>query len=569
MNIRFLFLFFLILFYSSFSQSENIQVDFKQADIRSLIDTVSQITGKNFVVDPRVKGRVTLSFPEGISSDDLFQTFLSVLSVHGYAVVPNGDVNRIVPVSLAKTLGNSKTFLPESFSTYVFSLSHASVKEVSGALRPLLSKNGELIAIESSNKVIVTDNTVNVARLRSLMSRIDSPLDLVAEVIRVNNQPVEELYNSLSLLYSSSSKKRENLPFSFNASSNTIILFGDSSVRSTLRRLIFDLDKPSFSLTTSKIYDLQHINISDLTDFSFFDESIKVEFLEASNQVVVSGVASNVLNAMSLLSRMDSPIQQLMIQSVFVEVGEDFLKQLGLDFGFNSGSMQSLFNLSGLMSGLSSLSQIGANIDFTGSDWGVFLKALESNTQVNILSTPSVIALNNRESSIVIGREVPFQTGTYSNSNAQGSTIERHSVGIKLSVTPNVNSSGLIRLLVDQEISDVLPKGEAVDIQTTKRSIKTQAILEDGQVLALGGLFSQRSSYSERSVPFLSDVPLVGGLFSDTERSSERVNLLVFIKPTLIFKGSSFDFPLSAPDLKQIKKKVNPSLPKVFDIFDY
>ena len=281
------------------------------------------------------------------------------------------------------------------------------------------------------------------------------------------------------------------------------------------------------------------------------------------NAVILSAPVSIASALKSVITQLDIRRAQVLIEAIFVEVSEDKSRELGVEWGVLGENGAGLINFTGSIPAilgnagnpLAQSSAIGRGISMGfgeisadgSTGWGALIRALNSGSGSNILSTPSIVTLDNEEAEIVVGREVPFQTGTYTSTATSVTnpftTVERKNVGLKLKVTPQIlNQGNEVYLEIDQEISDVLPKGEAVDIQTTKRQIKTQVIVGDGNMIVLGGLITEKETEVESKIPGLSDIPGLGQLFSSSENKREKVNLMVFLRPVIIKNNAMSNF---------------------------
>jgi general secretion pathway protein D len=477
-----LFLLFLLLF-SGRPKAEDIQPNFDQAELKTVIETVANITGRNFIIDPRVKGKVSLIVPEGIAPDVLYTTFLTVLSVHGYSAIDAGEFIKIVPSDTARQNASLTVTHTSNWLTTVFTLRHAKPSQVAQTIQPLVSEFAAVSPLDDLNQIVITDTKDNLYRLSQLITKIDrDPHKLQTRVFYLSYLKASDLAPVLNDLISNSlgenKKQQSRSPNSiqFNDQTNTVLVKGDA------------------------------------------------DFID-----LVAG----------LIVQLDVKRAQVLIETIFVEINQDKATALGLDFGIKESGFSLFGNLTGLLTSLGStafdsMTKGGSLAVGSADDWGLFIKALNSSSATNLISTPTVLALDNEDAQIVSGREVPFQTGTYTNNTTTGTSIERKSIGLKLTVKPRVNRFDEIYLDVKQELSDILPKGEAVDIQTTKRFLTTQALVKNGNTVVLGGLISERQDGANSSVPYLSDIPLLGSAFKSTDSKREKVNLLIFIKPTLI-----------------------------------
>ncbi|GAB6069250.1 type II secretion system secretin GspD [Thiomicrorhabdus hydrogeniphila] len=583
--------------------------NFKQADIKTVIEAVAKITGKNFIIDPRVKGNVTFIAPEGMKPNELYDSLLAVLNVYGYVAVPGDGVIKVVPANVARDQipYRSWTEYDEDWVTEVISVNNVDASKLVAVLRPLVAKEGHLVALAESNKLIVSDTVSNIKRLKSILKRVDVDSKGAFEVIPIINTSAVDLAKTLKSVM----PKHQggiDATVGFDARSNRIILSGDEIKRMMLRALIAELDVPmdaeggvqviylryakatDIAPILQKISGNQAVQISEETtttngpavnttetvagipeqvtglNMSVFSknelqEKISIEADERMNALIISAPTAVVNGLKKVIKQLDIRRAQVLIEAIFVEIAADKAAALGVEWGLNGEGGAGVINFSGAIPALignsgdalaqssvigSGITLAGGSVDSDGYGWGALISALNTDSSSNILATPSVLTLDNEEAEILVGREVPFQTGTYASTGTSitspFSTIERKNVGLKLKVKPQINEGNEIYLDIDQEVSDVIDKGQAVDIQTSKRQIKTKVIVGDGKMVVLGGLLSEKASQSKSKVPGLGDIPGIGGLFSSSKDTREKVNLMVFLRPIIIRNNEMSDY---------------------------
>ena len=606
----FTFLVFSLFTFSLPSQAEEgvLKQNFKQADITTVIESVAKITGKNFIIDPRVKGKVTFIAPEGMKPEALYDSLLAVLNVYGYAAVPGDGVVKIVPLNLARDQIPYRTWneYDEEWVTEVINVKHVNSGKLVAVLRPLVAKEGHLVALTESNKLIVSDTVSNIKRLKSILKRVDVDVLGTFEVIPIKHTSVTDLAKTIKSVMPKS-QSGVDLNVGFDERTNRLILSGDELKRMTIRALAAELDQPVDADGGAQVIYLRYAKAIDMAEVlkkiagnrSFqaasqqtapssaanelnqviqnapqnnsvsamiqssdeLEQQISIEADERMNALIISAPTS-VLNGLKrVIKQLDIRRAQVLIEAIFVEISADKAAELGVEWGLSSSGGAGIVNFSGAIPALignagdvlaqsqvigRGISVAGGELDSKGYGWGALLRALNTDSESNILATPSILTLDNEEAQILVGREVPFQTGSYTSTTTSVSnpfsTIERKNVGLQLKVKPQINEGNEIYLEIDQEVSDVLPKGEAVDIQTTKRQIKTNVIVGDGDVVVLGGLIDEKSTRVKSKVPGLGDIPGIGSLFSSTEDSRQRVNLMVFLRPVIIRNREMSDF---------------------------
>ena len=595
----------IVLFCNQSYAEGTLKQNFKQADINTVIESVAKITGKNFIIDPRVKGKVTFIAPEGMKADALYDSFLAVLNVYGYAAVQGDGVIKIIPVNLARDQIPYRGWdeYGEEWVTEVINVKYVNAGKLVAVLRPLVAKEGHLVAQTESNKLIVSDTVSNINRIKSILKRVDVDVRGAFEVISVKHTSVTDLSKTLKSVLPKGQAGTE-VTIGFDERTNRLILSGDEIKRMMLRALVADLDHPVDAEGGAQVIYLRYAKAADMAKvlqkiagnklFQLADETggqaevksasngakkansiatsaldktelekqISIQADERMNALIISA-PTPVLNGLKrVIKQLDIRRAQVLIEAIFVEVSVEKSAQLGVDWILNSENGVGLVNFSGILPSLglaaasggattsvdvgSGTSLVFGEIDSQNRGWGALIKAFNSDTDSNILATPSILTLDNEEAEILVGREVPFQTGSYTSTTTSVSnpfsTIERQNVGLQLKVKPQINEGNEVYLEIDQEVSDVLPRGEAVDVQTRKRQIKTKVIVGDGDMVVLGGLIDEKESENNSKVPGLAEVPLFGNLFKSSSNSRERSNLMVFIRPVIIRNKQMSDY---------------------------
>jgi general secretion pathway protein D len=573
-------------------QAAEIQQNFKDVEISNVIEAVAKVTGQNFIIDPRVRGKVTLIAPQPMSGDALYQTLLAILNVHGFVAVPSGEVTKIIPANLARDQ------LPyiraqdrgEAWVTEVVEVEHVEASKLVAILRPLVAREGHLVAMAESNRLIVTDTVDGLARIKAILKQVDINSHAEFEVIRPQHAPAEELVKTLKAVQGTGSAQSPlGARISFDERSNRIILTGDETARLSMRALIAELDVPIAQDGRVQVIYLQYAKAKDLmpllqqlaTNQSLIESTqaeagtaegaaesraprtrnnksmqdrISIQADERMNAIVISAPPEVVVALRSVIKQLDIRRAQVLIEAIIVELTEERAAQLGVDWAAIGSGGAGLFNLSGNLPGVLAAGATGnltalpdgitgrgaagvVGSGSTQSGWGALISALRSDSGANILSTPTILTLDNEEAEIVVGREVPFRTGSYTTSAAGTNpftTIERQNVGLKLKVRPQINQGNEVYLDIENEISDVLPGSDADLLQTSKRELKTSVIVGDGDTIVLGGLLSERETDTSARVPGLGSIPGLGALFRYQGSKREKVNLMIFLRPVIV-----------------------------------
>ena len=576
-------------------EAVELKQNFQKVDIKVVIEAIAKLTSRNYIIDPRVKGKVTLIAPKAMSPDELNETLMTILRVHGYVAVPGKTATSIVPANLArdKVPYEGGALENNSWVTQVLEVKHVSASKLVAVLRPIVAREGHLVAMQESNNLIVTDTITNISRIKKIIKRVDVNTAAGYEVVKVKHGSAEEMVKTIKSVMPKP-KSGATVKINFDERSNNIVLSGDAEVRSGIVGLISQLDVPIESAGRVQVVYLRYAKAKDLVpvlqkistnrsllnsadsveggapppkgavttkvsqlDSKDLKDSISIEADERMNAIVISA-PPQVLNALkSVVKQLDIRRAQVLIEAVFVEVSENKAAQLGIEWAVNGPNGVGMIDFSGTLPALlGAAASGGSNVaaaagslgkgasvlagQFSADNkgWGALIRALNSDSGSNVLATPSIMTLDNEEAEIVVGREVPFTTGSYTSSTSGGSnpfsTVERKNVGLKLKVKPQINEGDEVFLEIDQEVSDVLPKGDAVDLQTSKRQIKTKVIVGDGNIIVLGGLLTEKETEVISKIPGLGDIPLIGGLFTSKQTKREKVNLMIFLRPIII-----------------------------------
>ncbi|EJV1364843.1 GspD family T2SS secretin variant XcpQ [Pseudomonas aeruginosa] len=553
-------------------------INLKDADIREFIDQISEITGETFVVDPRVKGQVSVVSKAQLSLSEVYQLFLSVMSTHGFTVVAQGDQARIVPNAEAKTEAGGGQSAPDRLETRVIQVQQSPVSELIPLIRPLVPQYGHLAAVPSANALIISDRSANIARIEDVIRQLDQKGSHDYSVINLRYgwvmDAAEVLNNAMSR---GQAKGAAGAQVIADARTNRLIILGPPQARAKLVQLAQSLDTPTARSANTRVIRLRHNDAKTLAEtLGQISEGMKNNGGQGGEQTG-GGRPSNILiradestNALILLAdpdtvnaledivrQLDVPRAQVLVEAAIVEISGDIQDAVGVQWAINKGGMggtRTNFGNTGLSIGtlLQALKDDkppvlpdGAIVGIGSSSFGALVTALSANSKSNLLSTPSLLTLDNQKAEILVGQNVPFNTGSYT-TNSEGSsnpftTVERKDIGVNLKVTPHINDGAALRLEIEQEISSIAPSVQQVsntDIITNKRSIKSTILAENGQVIVLGGLIQDDVVQAESKVPLLGDIPWLGKLFRSTKDTHTKRNLMVFLRPTVVLDGA-------------------------------
>ena len=558
--------------------TEEVRINFRDADIRSVIESVAEITGKSFVLDPRVKGKVTIIAPRPIDGDLIYESVLSAIQVQGFQAVQDGAVIRIIPFSQAFNFAGGAG--GNEMRTEVVQIKHVQAASLVSVLKPMLSNGARLMAYAPSNYLVVSDIETNIEQLKDFVSTMDDPDSSAVEVINLIHISAAEAVHIAGQL---KQLQKQELSLVEDSLNNRVIVSGPGMARSAFRKLLVSLDVPSLKTGTVEVIYLDYSRASEIQsvlsgmlDSETFlrlagqpvgdgkkNATYKIEIDELNNAIVLAAPREVIIELKNVVRQLDLPRPQVLIEAVIAELSENQAKNLSAQLVYSSRNRGAyLTNFDGVLTGLlgvgindeSNSSQsaiagalpntvLGAVGDYneaSGKGMGLLVQALQTDAATNILSTPSVVTLDNETASLSVGEEVPFQTGSYTN-NSTGSlnsnpftTINREEVGVILKVKPQISKGDAVRLEIEQESSKV-NEGGIVGLQTTsKATMQTNVMVQDGELLVLGGLIEESGVDTSAKVPILGDIPLLGRLFRQTGKSSGQSVTMMFIRPTII-----------------------------------
>jgi len=549
------------------------QVNLQQADINVFVRQVAEMTNKSFIVDPRVKGNVTVISNANLDEDAVFRLFLSVLTVHGYAVVESLEGFKVLPQNVAKQGGfnfdNEGKSPGELLVTRVIAIKNAVASELVPILRPLIPQYGHLASVPTVNALIISDHADNIRSLEALVERLDNTIEGEIEVVSLQHAWSGDVITLLQQLTSSSRGQSNNGSTNIivvaDERTNRLVLKGKPGEIEQIRKLVDKLDIPTEK--TGKTNRLRFIPLQ-YADASKTAELLKNLILDAGtasgteNKGQPVSVKTNIqadeeLNALlvnaepdvmaeinGILTNLDVPRAQVLVEAIIVEirVGEGskvgfqwLLGNSARDAGAGTNFTTAGNSVNSLLSSDDITLATGGTAVLGDANLGLILQALATETNSNLLSTPKILTLDNQKSRILVGETRPFQTGQVSgDSSSAFVTTKRENVGLTLEVTPHINSGGEVRLEVLQKVEAASDEVSDLGTITTVREIETVVIAEDGQTIVLGGLIEDDIAEIRQKVPFFGDIPFLGALFRSTSYETTKINLLVFIRPTIL-----------------------------------
>ena len=576
----------------AWSQQPAATLNWKDADIRQVVEAVSAVTGKNFILDPRVTGRVTLLSPTPLGPDALYAAFLSILQVHGYVAIETGDLIKIIPDATARQfatpLGTNAAAGPDDLATQVIQLRNVGATQLVPILRPLLPQYGHLVAHAGSNMLIISDRAANVTRMIAIIRRIDQASDEDIEVVRLQHASASEIVRIMTAL--TQTQRSDGAPVTTSlvadARTNSVLIGGDRNERLRLRTLIAHLDTPLDEGGDTQVRYLRYADAEELatklqqhfseqaaqggaggqagagtTAAAFGDVAVWAD--TQTNAIVVSAPPKVMRSLMQIVDKLDIRRAQVLVEAIIVEVIVDQKNELGVSVAVEASGDNAPIGVTNFPDFLAGVVQLGTaagggatdpsgligeggtigvgRITDNGVSFAAILRAAEGAADTNLISTPSVVTTDNEEATLNVGQEVPFVTGSYTNTGGAGGavnpfqTIQRQQIGVKLSITPQINEGDSMVLQISQEISSIAQSaGGAVDLITNQRIVETTVIVDDGEILVLGGLLEDVLRESDQRVPVLGNIPVLGALFRARKTEKIKTNLMIFIRPTIL-----------------------------------
>ena len=598
------------------AESPLYEVNFVDTELSEFIDSVSQITGTTFIVDPRVKGKVTVRTVERHDSEAIYDIFLAQLRAQGFAAVnlPNGSVKilpdqaaRLEPVPVDPSGGQQAG--GDGIATRVFSVRNAASEQLLGILKPLIDPRvGVITPYPAANLLVVTDWRSNLERIDRLLAELDQVSDEPLQVMPLQHASAADTSVLITRLLASE-KGGDSAQVIADPRSNALLVRGSADSRERVRALLTQLDRPGGELRSSntQVIYLRHANAAEVVKvlrglsqeapqapgeaaegaqaarLPISDSGVRLEYEEGANAVVMVGPDSELAAYRSIVEQLDIRRAQVVVEAIIAEVSDSRAEELGVQWlfadeklgagvvNFSAGGANIAGIAGAAASGdnaalgelLSGVSGATAGIGHFGGgfNFAVLLNALKSKSGFNLLSTPTLLTLDNAEASILVGQEVPFVTGSVTQNNSNPyQTIERREVGVKLRIKPQINIDNSVRLDIVQEVSSIADFASASDVITNKREIKTKVMVEDNGLIILGGLISDEVSSRDQKVPLLGDIPGLGRLFRSTGKSGVKQNLMVFIRPRILRDGPSIA-SFSADKYQNLQRETALKLP--------
>ena len=575
------------------SKDESLSLNFRNVDIAQFIESVATITGKNFLIDRRVTGRITIIASQPIARDSLYDVMLSVLQFYGFTAIPDGDIIKVIPFAEGQIL--SPSYVDDErhgFITEIIKINSVAVGEVIAIIKPMLTPQARITPVGKSKSIMISDTQSSIDRAKNMIRRLDTVEVNEYEIIPLNNAEAGEIIATVTAIFVAN-----NPGFTLNLQAdqrtNRIIISGSREVRRQIKKIISSLDIPLSGDANIKVIYLRYADAQSLANILTRLTSSEAFTALADNQagtpavavqpapanqpaapqpsasasevqsgiqadtglnaLIISGGSNFIAAVESIIRQLDVKKAQIIIEVIIAELTDAFTRELGVDWVYNSGGVALTADLSGNVGRLAtSTTQLATGVGIAqgglfgaayrgtvNDGWGALYKLLSTDSRSNIVATPYIVTLDNEEASFSAGENRPFVTGTVtSDTNQVTRNVERRNVGINLVVTPQVTAGDTVKLAISQEISNALDNsaGENADlgITTTERKISTNVQVRDGGLIILGGLVSSQQSETNSKVPGLGDIPFLGYLFRNQQSLLGKTNIMIFMRPRIL-----------------------------------
>lgn len=544
------------------AQQNAVELDLRDADLRSFVQIVSEATGRNFVLDPQVRGTVTVLAPQAMSAAALYEVFLNVLELNRLTVIEGTEADRIVPMNVARELASGTgQDAVGGYETRVIEVQNVPLSEIIEVVRPLLPAEAVITPVPNAKLLILSDRGNNHRRIEKLIKRLDQPREQPIEMIRLDHADAADIQQTVLALEITPA----GASLSVDRRSNALVVTGPTDFRRQVRLLAERLDTREEARVTH-VETLKYADAASLADVvlrSFQQASddgqgaVRIVADTQNNGLIISAPQDQMPDIIGMVRYLDKRPTQVLVEAVIFEMSVEGFSDLSAQFAgvvndaiiggvqFSLAGRPSLVSL--ISAAQSSTADPGSGgtigyLDNTGDDRFLgFISAIARANSTRLLSTPSIMTLNNQEAEIVVAQNVPFVTGSFSTVGDSAvpenpfQTIERQDIGLTLNVTPQINADDTVRLAIKQEVSNLTNSSAAAGGEiTAKRALSTNVLVSDGNVIMLGGLLENGSGSVKQQVPGLSKLPLVGGLFKGKNATKTQRVLLVMLRPRVV-----------------------------------
>ncbi len=587
--------------FSYAASADEITLNFKNADISAFIEFVAGFSGKNFLVDNRVKGKITVVSPMPMSKQEAYDVFLSVLEMNGFATVHAGSVIKIVPRAESKQralpVRSGIAGKNDAMVTQVIRLHYANGQQLVALIRPLISPNSHLVAYPRGNMLLLTDTASNVRRIQKILDLVDRKDAVGVQMFTLKHASADKLATSLERLYQASGggpplpggTAASKVKIMAHQPGNILIVVAAPQILNEISNLIDKLDiAPKSDTGRLQVRYLKNATAVDVAKVItelvggqtsatkaagqapasvLFSGDIKVVAEPATNALLITGAHADIVALNRIIDKLDVRRRQVLVEALIVEVSTNSGQQFGIEWrGTGDFTKPGTTVLGGTtFGGGTNINAVGANpfapgnglvvglvrgtINFGGKQFlniGALARAMESKADTNVLSTPNLLTMDNEEAEIVVGQNVPFITGQSSTAGGVTNpfqTIQRKDIGLTLRVKPQITDGDTVRLKIYQEMSSISINAavKGADLITNKRSIKTVVLANNGQIIVLGGLMRDDNTASVQRVPCIGSIPILSEPFKFTDNTHRKTNLMVFLRPHIIKSSDQID----------------------------
>ena len=583
---------------STSQEQEELTMNFRNVDIRQIIESVGEVTGKNFLIDPRVRAKVTIIANEPVPRTALYDVLLSILRMHGYRAIENIGITRVVPANLGARYARNNT--AEGLVTEIINIKHLNSASVIPLIKPLMTPQAQVLNHKETNNLIISETEANLKRAKGILNRLDVPSIASYDIVPLQYFDATDMQKILQKV--SNKNIRHLVSVIADQGANRMIITGPEELRLRLRLLIADMDTPAASSHLSgsiQIISLHYAKAEDIATLlkNLFSSSAflknlggqgsvgsnapvaptpkaggkkkapkpkptakasrrkedsrnyTIQFEEETNSIIVGGPPKIIQAAQYIIKKLDVPRPQVLIEAIVADISDDQMTALRTQLNglvsFNSDGSARVdptaiipeANYKGVLAGLSGgNSAIGGQIGTGGVSINYLIQALRGDSNTNVLSTPSILTLNNQEAMIDVSDTRYVQTGTNNNSAGITTARSKEEFGTLLKVTPQITEGKAVKLEIEQRTEDITNDVTANNEypQTRKRELKTSVVVNNGDILVLGGLIQNRRQETKTGIPFLSDIPFIGRLFGNSSSNNEADTLMIFIRPTIL-----------------------------------
>jgi general secretion pathway protein D len=590
-------------------------LNFNEVDISTMVKFISDLTGKNFILDDRVKGKISVYSPSKLTIEEAYNVFTSVLELKGFTVIQSGKVAKIVPSASARQSGfkllpqGEQAPVNENYVAQVTKLEYITPQEAVTFLQPMVSKDGHISAFGPGNLILMVDSSINIRKLHGILQTIDTERTREGlEIIYLKNASAESAATTVRQWLSGSDGKSAAQPAAPGSSStsviadqrlNALLIFGTDTTKKAIRELVLKLDvAPPEASSKVNVFYLENTDATEMAKVldgvvkgissqatpqpgaaapqaSAFDSGkVTITPDKASNSLVIMASPNDYSNLIQVIKKLDRRSKQVFVQAMIAEISLDKSRELGVQLGaIGGGQPSNNLTVAGMFDPLSSLATIGSILAGGGTLTPVVnasavnvtavLKALDKNGLLNILSTPNILTSDNKEAEINVGENVPFQGSSTQSTIGTTTSVERKDVGIILKIKPQISEGDYIRMEINQEISQVKAgKGQAIDLVTTKRSAKTNVVVKNRDTVVIGGLIQDTEEDVISKVPILGDIPLLGWMFKSTAKVRKKTNLVLLLTPYIIKDAADL------AEMTQIQRQLFEDTTKKIDSID-